>query len=69
VVTAWLVIQLVATIFPAFGFGDTAIRIVAIIFATGLSPTVILAWAFELTPDGLNQPRTWLMGPWKIGWT
>jgi TolB-like protein/tetratricopeptide (TPR) repeat protein len=55
VVTAWLVIQVVETIFPAFGFGDAAIRIVTIIFAIGLIPTVIIAWVFELTADGLKR--------------
>jgi len=55
VVTAWLVIQVVETIFPAFGFGDAAIRIVTIAFAIGLIPTVILAWAFELTPEGVKR--------------
>jgi adenylate cyclase len=53
VVTAWLVIQLVETIFSAFGFSDAAIRTVTIVFAIGLIPTVILAWAFEITPEGI----------------
>ena len=30
IVTAWLVIQVVETIFPAFGFGDVAVRYVTI---------------------------------------
>jgi TolB-like protein len=50
---AWLVIQVVETIFPAFGFGDAAIRGVVIFLAIGFFPAVISAWAFELTPDGL----------------
>jgi len=54
IVVAWLVIQVVETVFPAFGFGDSAIRIVTIAFAIGLIPTLILAWVFELTPDGLK---------------
>jgi len=33
VVAAWLVIQVVETIFPAFGFSDAAIRIVVIVFS------------------------------------
>jgi adenylate cyclase len=57
VVSAWLAIQVVETIFPAFGFGDAALRIVAIVFAIGLIPTVVLAWAFELTPEGLKKER------------
>lgn len=55
VVASWLVIQVVETIFPAFGFGDAAVRITTIALAIGLIPTLILAWAFELTPEGLKK--------------
>jgi adenylate cyclase len=55
VVTAWLVIQVVDTILPAFGFGDVAVRFVTIAFTIGLLPVLILSWAFELTPDGLKK--------------
>ena len=55
VVVAWLAIQIVETIFPAFGFTDAAIRITTIVFAIGLIPTLIFAWAFELTPEGLKK--------------
>jgi adenylate cyclase len=54
-VSAWLVIQVVETIFPAFGFGDAAVRIVTVVFAIGLIPILIFAWAFELTPEGLKK--------------
>ena len=57
VVAAWLVIQVVETIFPAFGFSDSAIRIVVIVFAIGLLPALVLAWAFELTPEGLKKDK------------
>jgi len=55
VVTAWLVIQVVETIFPAFGFSDAAVRTVIIVLSIGFIPAVISAWAFELTPDGLKR--------------
>ena len=57
VVASWLVIQVVETIFPAFGFGDAAIRVVVIVFGIGLLPVVILAWAFEITPEGLKLEK------------
>ncbi len=57
IVVAWLVIQIVETIFPAFGFGDAAVRIVTIVFAIGLIPTLILSWAFEITPEGLKKEK------------
>jgi TolB-like protein len=55
VVTAWLVIQVVETIFPAFGFGDQAIRLAVIVFGIGFIPAVIGAWVFEWTPEGLKR--------------
>ena len=55
IVVAWLVIQVVETIFPAFGFGDSAVRVVAILFAIGLVPAFVLSWIFEFTPEGLKR--------------
>lgn len=57
VVTAWLVIQVVETILPAFGYGDVAVRIVTIVFGIGLIPSLVFAWAFELTPEGLKKEK------------
>ena len=51
----WLLIQIVETIFPAFGLGDFAVRMIVIVFAIGLIPTLIITWAFELTPEGLKK--------------
>ena len=56
-VSAWLVIQVVATIFPAFGFGDAAIRIVTTLLAIGLVPTLVFSWVFEFTPEGLKKEK------------
>jgi hypothetical protein len=57
VVTAWLVIQVVETIFPAFGFGDAAVRTAVIVLAIGFPIVLIFAWLFELTPEGLKLDR------------
>lgn len=54
-VSAWLIIQVVETIFPAFGFGDAAIRVVVITLGIGLIPVLILSWVFEFTPEGLKR--------------
>ena len=52
---AWLVIQIAETLFPAFGLGDAAVRLVVIVLAIGLLPALIFAWVFELTPEGLMR--------------
>jgi TolB-like protein/TPR repeat protein len=57
VVAAWLLVQVAETIFPLFGFDDTPARIVVILLAIGLVPTMILSWAFELTPEGLMRDK------------
>jgi len=55
VVAAWLIIQVVETIFPAFGFGPGSVRIAVIVLAIMLIPVLVLSWVFEITPDGLRR--------------
>jgi len=56
-VAAWLAIQVVETLFPLFGLSDVTARAVVIILAIGFIPALILAWVFELTPEGLKRDR------------
>lgn len=51
----WLVIQVVETVFPAFGFSEAAVRVVTLVFVIGLLPVLVIAWVFELTPEGLKK--------------
>jgi adenylate cyclase len=55
IVAAWLLIQVAETIFPLFGYGDQPARIVVIVLSILFIPALVLAWAFELTPDGLKR--------------
>ena len=57
VVSAWVLIQVVETIFPAFGLDEAAFRLLVVALAIGFVPAVILAWAFELTRKGLVRDR------------
>ncbi len=52
---SWLLIQVVETIFPLFGLPDSAARMLVIAAGVGLIPALILAWAFEFTPEGLKK--------------
>ena len=54
-VAAWLLIQIADTTFPLFGFDQTPARIVVILLVIGFLPALIIAWAFELTPAGLQR--------------
>jgi len=55
VVAAWLIIQVVETIAPAFGYGEEVVRIVVILVAIAFIPALVFSWAFELTPEGLKR--------------
>jgi adenylate cyclase len=55
IVSSWLLIQITETIFPLFGFGDTPARLVVIVLAIAFIPSLILAWVFEITPEGLKR--------------
>lgn len=52
---AWLIIQIVETVLPFFGLSDDNIRIIFILLAIGFIPSLIFAWAFEMTPEGLKR--------------
>jgi TolB-like protein/Tfp pilus assembly protein PilF len=56
-VAAWLIIQVVETIFPAFGFDDATTRYTVIALIIGFVPAVIFAWTFEVSPEGLHRDR------------
>jgi TolB-like protein/Flp pilus assembly protein TadD len=56
-VAAWLIIQVVETIFPAFGFDDATTRYTVIALVIGFVPAVIFAWTFEVSPVGLRLER------------
>jgi TolB-like protein len=57
VVTAWLIIQVVETLFPIYNLSDAAVRLVVNVLAIGLVPVLVLAWVFEWTPEGLKKER------------
>jgi TolB-like protein len=54
VVVSWLLLQIADTLFPAFAMPGNAIRVLAISLLFGFSLVLILAWAFELTPEGIK---------------
>jgi len=56
-VASWLIVQVTDIVFPAFGVGESAVRLVVIILAIGLVPVLVLSWLFDLTPEGLRREK------------
>src|SRR6266403_5195070 len=54
-VVAWLIIQVAATIFPAWALPGWSLRLVIVLVLTGFPIALILAWAFDVTPAGIER--------------
>src|SRR6266487_2305711 len=54
-VVAWLVIQITTQVFPFFEIPNWAVRFVVLLLILGFPVALILAWAFELTPEGIKR--------------
>ena len=54
-VAAWLVVQVASTVLPAFDLPSWLLRAIITVLAIGLVPALVLAWVFELTPEGLKR--------------
>ena len=54
-VSAWLLIQIADTIFPRIGFSYEAVSYIIYALAIGFVPTLVFAWLFEFTPEGLKK--------------
>jgi adenylate cyclase len=57
VALSWLLIQIAETVLPAFGFGGRPVQAVIIAVMIGFGPAMVLAWAFELTPEGVKREQ------------
>jgi TolB-like protein len=56
-VTTWLLIQVTDIVFPRIGLPDSAVTLVIALLGIGFIPALILAWAFEMTPDGIKLEK------------
>jgi len=54
-VGAWLVVQIAETLLPIFKTPDWVLQALVVLLALGFVPALVLAWVFELTPQGLRR--------------
>lgn len=54
-VVGWLVMQVASTVVPALHLSDKITTAVVILTLLGFPIAIILAWAFELTPEGIKR--------------
>jgi TolB-like protein/Flp pilus assembly protein TadD len=54
-VVAWLAVQVVSIAFPAFEAPPWVLRVFILMAMLGFPVALMMAWAFEATPDGLRR--------------
>ena len=54
-VVGWLLIQVATQVFPFLEIPNWMIRLVILLTALGFPVALIIAWAFELTPEGIKR--------------
>ena len=52
---AWLLTQIATQVFPFFEIPNWAVRLVVLAMIAGFPIALIIAWAFELTPEGIKR--------------
>jgi serine/threonine-protein kinase len=57
-VVGWLLIQVATQVFPFLEIPNWAIRLVILMTALGFPVALVIAWAFELTPEGIKRTET-----------
>jgi len=54
-VVAWLLIQVATQVFPFFEIPNWVVRLVVLVSVLGFPISLIIAWAFEMTPQGMKR--------------
>jgi TolB-like protein len=54
-VVAWLLVQIATQVFPFFEIPNWTVRLVVLLIAIGFPIALMIAWAFELTPEGIKR--------------
>src|SRR6266480_2012890 len=54
-IVGWLLIQIATQVFPFLEIPNWVVRLVIALVAIGFPIALIIAWAFELTPEGIKR--------------
>src|SRR5437867_6167984 len=54
-VVGWLVAQIATQIFPFLEIPNWVVRLIIVLIAIGFPVALVIAWAFEITPQGIER--------------
>src|SRR6266498_496 len=58
IIAAGFIIQIGSAVFPAWELPNWAFRLVVVLLLIGFPITLILAWAYDVTPQGIRATAT-----------
>ena len=58
IVGGWALSEGISQVFPVFDVPNGIIRLIVILIIAGLPVAVVLAWMFEITPEGIKRTAT-----------
>src|SRR4051812_45928485 len=56
-VVGWLLIQAASILFPTFEAPVWVMKVVVVVIAIGFPIALVIAWAFEMTPEGMKRTQ------------
>jgi len=54
-IVGWLLVQIATQVFPFLEIPNWVVRLVIMLVAVGFPIALVIAWAFELTPEGIKR--------------
>ncbi len=54
-IVGWLLVQIATQVFPFLEIPNWVVRLVIVLVAAGFPIALVIAWAFELTPEGIKR--------------
>src|SRR3989440_1309702 len=54
-IVGWLLVQIATQVFPFFEIPNWAVRLIVLLIVIGFPIALVIAWAFEMTPEGLKR--------------
>src|SRR3989442_15967617 len=57
-IIGWLLVQIATQVFPFLEIPTWVVRLVIALVAIGFPIALVIAWAFEATPEGIKRTET-----------
>src|SRR5256885_3764210 len=54
-IVGWLLVQIATQVFPFLEIPNWVVRLVIVLVAVGFPIALVIAWAFDLTPEGIKR--------------